>query len=261
MIENRFVTTESSFVNLAAWDACVDPGANPVLTDKALPVWVGIDASAKHDATAVVAVTFEAQRIRLVWHRIFQPTPAEPLDFAATIEGTVLDLNERFLIRKVLFDPWQMLAVSQRLTKQGIVIEEFPQSPGNLTIASQNLYELIEGRNLVLYPSAEIRLAVSRAVAIETSRGRRITKEKASHKIDVVVALAMAAHAAVQGQSEPGYGLDPFQPDFVDRDDLNINNPNNRSAADDDGRWNPNDMLGACPSRGGGGFDCSSRHQ
>jgi hypothetical protein len=32
------------------------------------------------------------------------------------------------------------------LTKQGLNIEEFPQSPGNLTIASQNLYELVEGR-------------------------------------------------------------------------------------------------------------------
>ncbi len=42
-----------------------------------------------------------------------------------------------------------------------------------------------------------MRLAVSRAVAIETPRGWRITKEKQSHKIDVVVALGMAAWAAV----------------------------------------------------------------
>src|SRR5262249_29495806 len=40
-------------------------------------------------------------------------------------------------------------------------------------------------------------------VAIETGRGWRITKEKQSHKIDVVVALAMAAHAAMQGSREP----------------------------------------------------------
>ena len=46
-----------------------------------------------------------------------------------------------------------------------------------------------------------MRLAVSRSVAVETSRGWRIAKEKASHKIDVVVALAMAALGAVrQGQ-------------------------------------------------------------
>jgi hypothetical protein len=56
----------------------------------------------------------------------------------------------------------------------------------------------VKGRNLIAYPEAEIRLAVSRAVALETTRGWRITKEKVSHKIDVVVALAMAALWAVQ---------------------------------------------------------------
>jgi phage terminase large subunit-like protein len=74
---------------------------------------------------------------------------------------------------------------------------EFPQTPANLTEASQNLFELIQDRNLVAYPDAGMRLAISRAVALETSRGWRITEEKQAHKIDVVVALAMAAHAAV----------------------------------------------------------------
>jgi hypothetical protein len=76
---------------------------------------------------------------------------------------------------------------------------EFAQSVPNLTEASSNLYELIKGRNLAVYPDAEMRLAVSRCVALETSRGWRITKDKVSHKIEVVVALAMAALAAVQG--------------------------------------------------------------
>jgi hypothetical protein len=42
-----------------------------------------------------------------------------------------------------------------------------------------------------------MRLASSRCVALETSRGWRIAKDKVSHKIDVIVALAMAALAAV----------------------------------------------------------------
>jgi phage terminase large subunit-like protein len=50
-----------------------------------------------------------------------------------------------------------------------------------------------------------VRLAVSRAVAVETARGWRIAKDKQSHKIDVVVALAMAALAAVRAQSESTY--------------------------------------------------------
>jgi len=48
-----------------------------------------------------------------------------------------------------------------------------------------------------------VRLAVSRAIAIETPRGWRIAKEKAAHKIDVVIALAMAAHAAMQAPHVP----------------------------------------------------------
>jgi hypothetical protein len=44
----------------------------------------------------------------------------------------------------------------------------------------------------VVYPSEALRLAISRAVAIETARGWRFAKEKQSHKIDAVVALAMA---------------------------------------------------------------------
>ena len=147
MIENRFVTSESSFVDLSKWDACVDPNMTPTLTDKALPIWVGVDACVKHDSTAIVACNWDqkAQRVRLIWHRVFQPSPDEPLDFEATIETTLLDLQKRFQVRKVLFDPWQMQAVAQRLTRQGLTIEEFPQSPGNLTIASQNLVRADRG--------------------------------------------------------------------------------------------------------------------
>ena len=76
---------------------------------------------------------------------------------------------------------------------------EFAQSVPNLTEASSNLYELIKGRSLAVYSDAEMRLAVARCVALETSRGWRIAKEKTSHKIDVVVALAMTALGAAQG--------------------------------------------------------------
>jgi hypothetical protein len=51
---------------------------------------------------------------------------------------------------------------------------------------------------------------MSRAVALETTRGWRIAKEKASHKIDVVVAFAMAALGAVQqGQGSAKIELTP----------------------------------------------------
>ena len=45
------------------------------------------------------------------------------------------------------------------------------------------------------------------AVAVETPRGWRIAKEKQRHKIDVVVALAMASLAAIKQRPVPHAGL------------------------------------------------------
>jgi Phage Terminase len=99
----------------------------------------------------------------------------------------------RFDIREVLYDPTQMQASAQRLRRAGLPMTEYPQTVPNLTASSTNLYELLKGRNLILYPDDEMRLALSRCVAVETTRGWRITKHTAGHKIDIIVALAFAA--------------------------------------------------------------------
>jgi hypothetical protein len=102
MIANTFVTSESSFIDMEAWDACIDIDAKPVVAFPSLPVWVGVDASVKHDSTAIVAVTWDQdeQKVRLIAHRIFQPSPTEPLDFEAPIESTLTELAQRFTVRK-----------------------------------------------------------------------------------------------------------------------------------------------------------------
>jgi phage terminase large subunit-like protein len=207
MIENRWVTTESSFIDMAWFDQCVDPELRPAVADKRLPVWIGLDASTKRDSTAIACCTWDdtTKKVCLVAHRIFQPSEKDPLDFEATVEATLLEMIEHFQVKTVRYDPYQMQAVAQRMLSNRVPMEEFPQSVPNLTEASTNLYELIKGRNLALYPDEQIRLAVSRAIALETSRGWKISKEKAAHKIDIVVALGMAAHAAVASQGECTY--------------------------------------------------------
>jgi phage terminase large subunit-like protein len=205
MIENRFVTNESPFVDPAWWQACEDPAFHPVVADERLPVFVGVDASVKRDATAIVACTWDhkAGKVRLVWHRTFQPSVKDPLDFEATVEATLLELTDRFRVCAVYFDPYQMVSVAQRLLQVGLPMEEFPQTVPNLTEASSNLYDLVKGRGLAVYADEGLRLAIRRAIAVETSRGWRIAKEKTSHKIDVVVALAMAALGAVKARPNP----------------------------------------------------------
>jgi hypothetical protein len=109
-----------------------------------------------------------------------------------------------------------MAAVSQRLAKAHVPIEEYPQTVPNLTAATSNLFDLIQSRSIALYSDAAMRLAVSRAIIVESSRGWRLDKLKQQHKIDVVVALSMACLAAVRGQGKPGYDL--FAPGLFDDD-------------------------------------------
>jgi phage terminase large subunit-like protein len=117
------------------------------------------------------------------------------------------------------------VAVAQRLAKAHIQIEEYPQTVPNLTAATQNLFDLIQARTLVLYPDANMRLAVSRAIIVESSRGWRLDKTKQHHHIDVIVALSMACLAAVRGQGEYSYDLWGGAFDLDDK-------PDNKDAAD-----------------------------
>ena len=204
LFQNQWVSTESEFIPIDVYDSRVDPTWRPPIAKPGMPVWIGVDASTKRDSTAIAVVTYEAGRVVLVAHKIWQPSPGRPLDFKSTIEAEILQLARRYSIVACRFDPWQMQSVGQRLRGFGINAFEFVQSLPNLAEASSNLLELFQSGGIVLYEAAEIRRAVAQCVAIEVpNRGWRISKTAAAHRIDVVVALAMAALAAVQaGQSE-----------------------------------------------------------
>jgi hypothetical protein len=205
MVENRWVSSaEQAFVSMEMWDrCCVGPG--PVAANKALPIFIGIDASSKLDSTAVVAVLFDrlAKQVRLVWHKVFVPTADEPVSFDA-IEEAVIDLHRKFSVRACLYDPWAMQASAQRLKARGLPMKEFPQTAGNLTAASAALYDAIVSGALVVYPAADLRAAVSQSITVESARGLKISKANTKKsRIDVVIALAMAVHAAVEDQAKP----------------------------------------------------------
>ena len=205
---NEFAAAESQFVNMTDWDACVQPTLAPLQQDRKTNIWIGVDASVKRDSTALVAVTYDTKTkvVRLVQHKVFTPTPGDPIDFAQ-IESTLFDWSKRFRVRKIWFDPFQMVGTAQRLEKAHIAIEPYAQTLPNLTAVTSNLFDLIQSRSLILYPDSAMRLAVSRAIIVKSSRGWRLDKMKQSHKIDVVVALSMACLAAIRGQSESSYSL------------------------------------------------------
>jgi phage terminase large subunit-like protein len=218
LILNAWTTSEARFIDLEVYDACVDPDLRPVLNDKRLLVFAGLDASVRHDTTALAAVTYEAsaQRVRVVAHKLFRPGAGE-IDFAQ-VEEAVMDLRSRFNLRSVTFDPFQLASLAQRLRGRGVNMEELPQTQGNLTAAASNLFELIQGRNLLAYPSDELREAVLNCSIVESPRGIRLAKERPSGKIDLAAALSFAALAAVRGgQRQEPSALVRLREDVLER--------------------------------------------
>jgi phage terminase large subunit-like protein len=205
VIENRFVNAKSKFIDMKLWDACTNECFHPLFDyHPRVPIWVGVDASTKHDSTALAAVSFlkREQKVWLIDHRIFTPSSHEPIDFTADVEQTLHDWCSRFDVRAIWFDPYQMAASAQRLVRDGLPMEEYTPTVNNLTAIAENLLRLVKGGNLLVYPDAEIREAVSGTIAIEGARGWKIARDKQSHQIDIVIAIGLAALACVKAQGE-----------------------------------------------------------
>jgi phage terminase large subunit-like protein len=200
--ENRWSASSESFISPALWDACTDEAHRPLLPTQTVPLYVGVDASLRHDSSAIVSVGFAErdgqESVALARHRIWQPTPEDPIDIEEDLEKYLLELCAQFAVRRIYCDPWQLADMTQRLTKRRIPIEPYPQTTGNLTKSGQCLFDLLNGRTLLLYRAPDLRQQAMQAVAVESARGWRLAKEKSSHKIDSTVALSMACVAALE---------------------------------------------------------------
>jgi phage terminase large subunit-like protein len=196
--ENRWTTAENIFITGELWDPCVDASLHPTIHRANL--FVGVDAGIKHDTASVVSVKWDGERLALATHRIWKPTREKPLDIEATIEGHLRELHAKHNVRAILCDPYQLHRTITTLKGAGLRIQEFPQSTGNTTLMGQTLFDLLNGKNMRLYPAPDMREQALSTVAVENPRGWRIAKEKARRKIDAIVALSMACVAAVEGK-------------------------------------------------------------
>lgn len=191
--KNLWVSSESGLFDMEKWDRCVDPDYRPPLPNKSTQLWVGVDASVKKDRSAVVSVYREGDKIKLGPKRFWQPSPNDPMDLEETMEAYLLELYRGYILLSVKYDPFQFHRSAATLKKKGLPMEEYPQTSSNLTEIGQNLYDLVEYGNIVLYPCRDMRYEATCAMAKETGRGLKIMKEKSTQKIDQIVALAMAA--------------------------------------------------------------------
>jgi phage terminase large subunit-like protein len=193
---NEWTASESVFITPELWDGATDGAHHPLPPSTQRTLVVGLDLAVKHDTAAAVAVGWDDdQRLLLARHRLWKPSPGAPLDFNA-VEEYLRALCAHYHVLRIVVDPYQAASLIQRLAAEGLSIQEFPQTPANLTRAGQALYDALTQRAITLYADAELRQQALNTVAIESERGFRIAKHTAARKIDAIVALAMACAAA-----------------------------------------------------------------
>lgn len=228
---NHWQQGEQAFLTSEDWDACVDRDLRPLI-DRASaveavgPVYVGIDAATKRDCAAVVAVARVDERVRLLDHRIWTPSKTQPLDLEETVQAYVLELERRFGITRAFYDPMQMAAPAASLKRKHVAVDELTQTLSNLGEAAQVLWDLVNARNLWMYPAADLRQHALNAVAVESARGWKLDKAKQSRKVDGVVALSFAVLAAVKRSGGTGVvsvnSLGPSDATVISRGDLTL---------------------------------------
>jgi phage terminase large subunit-like protein len=196
--QNLWVSSENRFIDAEVYDACVEPG-RPDLSGS---LFIGVDASVRRDSTACVCLKYadDSDQLVLADYKIWKPSPGQPINLEASVEFYLRRIYNHpgVFVTRILVDPFQMARSVQTLQSAGLPVEEYNQTQGNLTEATEALYSVLTTRGIRLYNAPDLREHVLNAVSIETPRGIRLSKQKTSNKIDAAVALSFAVLSAIQ---------------------------------------------------------------
>lgn len=179
--------------NAKAWELCGDA---PVI-DREAPCIIGVDAAPRRDKTAVVIDQRDEAGNHNVKSWTFDADPeAGLLDFdelKMVLRGLCQDYN----VTRIVVDPAHLFAVMDELQREGLPVEDFPQTASRMVPASMNLYDLIQLGRIRHGNDPRLTQHVLNAGAKEIPpSGWRMTKVQPHENIDAAVALAMAVHIA-----------------------------------------------------------------
>lgn len=225
---NQWTSTEETWIDMSLWDrggvkvkGWRYDSHGPVIATGA-PVVVAIDSAPKRDETWVIVCYRDPDTTEHWWREWrFEPNRTMGyLDYPA-VKDLLRAIARTYDVRRMLFDPYNMMPVMVELGDEGLPVEEYPQSDAYMVPASQNLYDLVQGAKLHHSGSAEIRAHADAAVARETARGWRLDKLRSAGHIDGIVAGSIASRVAEQEAQLSMPGVFTFSDDelFDDYDE------------------------------------------
>lgn len=233
LLLNMRVSTESPFVSPDVWKSC---GEYPQF--EGMPVYAGLDLSARTDLTALVLISKvdgiwqvephfwtpaeglidRSKRDRApydVWHKqgFLRTTPGATVDY----EHVALDIAEilaDYDIRTIAFDRWRIDLLKKEFERLGIdlPLTEHGQGFKDMSPAIDSLEaELLNGRIAHGMHPVLTMCAANAVVTKDPAGNRKLDKGKATGRIDGMVALAMAFGAADGQELDQEYQAYEFE--------------------------------------------------
>lgn len=223
---NQWTEQAVRWISLDDWDAC--RGELPDLSGR--PCWIGIDLSATTDITAVAAAfLLPDERVALkTWFFV----PGERAEQREQLDGVpfvswasqghvrlsmsrtiqpehvvdlVLSLSRTYDIREIVMDPWQGIAVRQRLVDEGLLVADHRQGFASMSGPSKEFERRVIERRLLHDGHPVMRWMIGNTAIDEDAAGNiKPTKSRSGDRIDGVVAAIMAVGRAAYYAHEEG---------------------------------------------------------
>lgn len=179
--------------NAKAWEL----GSDQPIIDLEKPCIIAVDAAPRRDKTAVILDQRDEHGVHHVKSWGFEADPeAGLLDFDE-LKHLLRELNDTYNVSRIIVDPAHLFAIMDELNREGLPVEDFPQTASRMIPASMNLYDLIQLGRLRHGNDPFLTQHVLNAGAKEIPpSGWRLTKVSPLENIDAAIALAMATHIA-----------------------------------------------------------------
>ena len=182
---------EGSFLDAALVEALFTLDGPAVEAEPGRRYAAGLDLGHANDSSAL-AVMHRAKDGAACLDRLATWVPAKgrPVDFAA-VERFVLAAHERFGFRLRL-DPWQGIALAQRLREAGVRAEEFHFGSGTKQRLASVLLEAVNTGGLRLYDDDDLRHELLELRLRQSASGAWSWDHPSGGHDDRVTALALA---------------------------------------------------------------------
>ncbi|WP_287877852.1 terminase TerL endonuclease subunit [Acidovorax sp.] len=236
LLLNQRVSTVSPFISPDVWKACGGVITLPQFEE--VPVFAGLDLSARTDLTALVLVSQDdagvwqvqshfwtpeqglhdrARRDRApydVWHRQghLRTTPGATVDYSH-VAADMLEILDGMDVRAIAFDRWRIAELKRELDRLGaeLPLIEHGQGFRDMAPALDVLEaELLNGR-IAHGGHPVLTWCAANATTVRDPAGnRKLDKSRATGRIDGMQALAQAMGAASKAEETMGVSMEGF---------------------------------------------------